>query len=124
MGTHSKLKAVRQVKVEMRLRYLVAILFITTLCLPPFVYDVEALSAEENLDVNAENLTHSSKLSLPFGSIPSAELLPCTLYVAPTGSDSNPGTQAAPFKSIQKAAEVVDQVTSFVSPMGFTGKMV
>ena len=29
-------------------------------------------------------------------------------YVSPTGSDSNPGTIGAPFKTIQKAADVVD----------------
>jgi hypothetical protein len=29
------------------------------------------------------------------------------LYVSPSGSDTNPGTQTAPFKTIQKAADVV-----------------
>jgi hypothetical protein len=71
----------------------------------------EAASQEIRSDPWVENLTHSSKLSTPFGSIPSTELLPCTLYVAPSGSDSNPGTQASPFKSIQKAAEVVNPGT-------------
>ena len=31
-----------------------------------------------------------------------------TFYVSPTGSDSNPGTQAQPFRTIQKAADVVN----------------
>ena len=31
-----------------------------------------------------------------------------TLYVSPAGSDSNPGTQAAPFKTIQKAADIAN----------------
>jgi hypothetical protein len=31
-----------------------------------------------------------------------------TYYVAPTGSDSNPGTSSQPFRTIQKAADLVD----------------
>src|SRR5215510_15234163 len=31
-----------------------------------------------------------------------------TFYVSPTGSDSNPGTQDQPFRTIQKAADVVN----------------
>jgi hypothetical protein len=31
-----------------------------------------------------------------------------TLYVSPTGSDTNPGTEAQPFQTIQKAANVVN----------------
>src|SRR5215467_2514289 len=31
-----------------------------------------------------------------------------TLYVSPTGSDSNPGTQDQPFRTIQRAADVVN----------------
>src|SRR5215467_10050680 len=31
-----------------------------------------------------------------------------TFYVSPTGSDSNPGTQAQPFRNIQRAADVVN----------------
>src|SRR5262249_31357167 len=31
-----------------------------------------------------------------------------TYYVSPTGSDSNPGSEAAPFKTIQKAADIVN----------------
>jgi parallel beta-helix repeat protein len=34
------------------------------------------------------------------------------LYVATTGSDSNPGTQSAPFRTIQKAANVVSAGTT------------
>ena len=33
-------------------------------------------------------------------------------YVAPTGSDANPGTQAAPFRTIKKAASVVKPSTT------------
>src|SRR5262249_13935898 len=31
-----------------------------------------------------------------------------TFYVSPTGSDTNPGTQDRPFRTIQKAADVVN----------------
>ena len=31
-----------------------------------------------------------------------------TFYVSPTGSDSNPGTEQQPFRTIQKAAGLVD----------------
>src|SRR5438034_10559155 len=31
-----------------------------------------------------------------------------TYYVAPTGSDSNPGTSAAPWRTIQKAANTLN----------------
>jgi Protein of unknown function (DUF1565). len=33
-----------------------------------------------------------------------------TFYVAPTGSDSNPGTEAAPFKTITKAQKAVREI--------------
>lgn len=39
----------------------------------------------------------------------SAEVIGATYYVAPTGSDSNPGTNTAPFRNIQKAADIVSQ---------------
>lgn len=43
-------------------------------------------------------------------------------YVATTGSDSNPGTQAAPFKTILKASQVaVPDTTIHVSPGTYTG---
>ncbi|HEX2913774.1 MAG TPA: right-handed parallel beta-helix repeat-containing protein [Chloroflexia bacterium] len=38
-----------------------------------------------------------------------------TLYVAPSGNDSNPGTLEAPFKSIGKAQEVVRSINSGMS---------
>ena len=37
-----------------------------------------------------------------------------TLYVSPTGSDSNPGTQAQPFRTIQKAADVVNPGSTMI----------
>src|SRR5688572_155849 len=33
--------------------------------------------------------------------------VPAALYVAPTGSDANPGTAAAPWRTLQHAADVV-----------------
>jgi hypothetical protein len=99
---------VGQIKVDKRQRILFGILIIAAFSLAHIVQRVEALTPQVNPSVQEENLTHSSKLSAPFGSFPSAELLPCTLYVAPSGSDENPGTQPAPFKSIQKAANVVN----------------
>ena len=46
------------------------------------------------------------------------------LYVATTGSDSNPGTQAAPFKTIQKAASVAKPSTTVhVAPGTYSGNV-
>ena len=39
----------------------------------------------------------------------SRELLSTSWYVSPSGSTSNPGTLAAPFKTIQQAANVAEQ---------------
>jgi pectin methylesterase-like acyl-CoA thioesterase len=39
--------------------------------------------------------------------LPSACAFGATYYVATTGLDTNPGTQTAPFQTIQKAADVV-----------------
>src|SRR5437764_559929 len=57
--------------------------------------------------------THSASSSVfraAFGSALLAclplSLAAATWYVAPTGSDSNPGTQASPFQSITKAQSV------------------
>ncbi len=52
-----------------------------------------------------QNLTKVDGLITPAGFPSNAE---CTLHVAPSGSDNNPGTKVAPFKSIQKAANVVN----------------
>ena len=38
-----------------------------------------------------------------------AEVIGATFYVAPAGSDSNPGTKTAPFRNIQKAADVASR---------------
>ena len=56
-------------------------------------------------DPSQTELLKIDELSIPAGVLSKAE---CTLYVAPSGSDENPGTQSAPFKSIQKAADVVN----------------
>ena len=37
------------------------------------------------------------------------EVVRTNLYVAPGGSDANPGTQAEPFRTIKRAAQVVTQ---------------
>jgi hypothetical protein len=45
-----------------------------------------------------------------------------TWYVAPSGSDSNPGTSAAPFATIQKAADVASAGdTVIVRPGTYAG---
>lgn len=44
-------------------------------------------------------------------------------YVSATGSDSNPGTSSAPFKTIQKAADTVP-AGSIVDVMGSTNERV
>lgn len=58
-------------------------------------------------------------------SISTGATLPSTahhLYVAPDGSDNNPGTQSAPFKTIQKASEVVvPDSTVHVAPGTYVG---
>lgn len=48
---------------------------------------------------------------------------PPHLYVATTGSDSNPGTYSAPFRTLQKAATVASAgVTVHVAPGTYNGK--
>ncbi len=45
-----------------------------------------------------------------------------TLHVSPSGSDSNPGTQAAPFKTIEKASEgATPGTTVLVAPGTYAG---
>jgi hypothetical protein len=47
-----------------------------------------------------------------------------TLYVSPTGDDSNPGTQAAPFKTIEKASNNATPGTTVrVAPGTYTGSI-
>src|SRR6266576_3913853 len=44
------------------------------------------------------------------------------LYVSPSGSDSNPGTQAAPFKTILAASQVAQPGTAVhVTPGTYSG---
>lgn len=35
-----------------------------------------------------------------------------TYYVSPTGNDSNPGTEALPFRTIEKARDVIRTINS------------
>ena len=68
----------------------------------------------------------SRSLALATGSesAPSVHLRSGALryYVAPGGSDANPGTSAAPFKTIQKAADLADAGdTVIVRPGVYTG---
>src|SRR4051812_34810957 len=53
----------------------------------------------------AKNLPRALAV-LPLALFLHSAALATTWYVAPTGSDSNPGTQASPFKSITKAQSV------------------
>jgi hypothetical protein len=39
--------------------------------------------------------------------VPASEAAAATYYVATTGNDANPGTEAAPFRTMQKAANMV-----------------
>jgi hypothetical protein len=49
-------------------------------------------------------------------------MTPADIYVSPTGSDSNPGTQAAPFKTIARAAQAATPgVTILVAPGTYSG---
>lgn len=50
------------------------------------------------------------------------EVVRTNLYVAPGGSDANPGTQAEPFRTIKRAAQVVTPGTTvYVAPGQYTG---
>ena len=50
------------------------------------------------------------------------EVVRTNLYVAPNGSDANPGTQAEPFRTIARAAQVVTAGTTvYVAPGQYTG---
>jgi hypothetical protein len=50
------------------------------------------------------------------------EVVRANLYVSPNGSDSNPGTEAEPFRSIARAAQVVTPGTTVhVAPGVYTG---
>jgi hypothetical protein len=64
---------------------------------------VNPLPASASLFSN-QNQTRISGTTTPANMDVDAE---CTLFVSSSGTDSNPGTQAAPFKSIQRAANVV-----------------
>ena len=81
------LKIARQIEQEKRMRLVFAIFLVSLLSLAFFVYSVDALSPDEILSAPAENLTY---------------------YVSPSGSDANPGTENQPFKTIQKAADIVE----------------
>ena len=51
-----------------------------------------------------------------------AEVVRTNLFVAPTGSDANPGTQSEPFRTIGRAAQVVTPgATVYVAPGQYTG---
>jgi hypothetical protein len=80
------LKIAKRIEQEKRLRLLFVILLITILSLTFYVQSVDALSPDEIL-------------SAPAGSP--------TYYVSPSGSDANPGTETQPFKTIQKAVDIV-----------------
>lgn len=46
----------------------------------------------------------------------------CHLYVAPNGADSNPGTEAAPFRTIERAAQAaLPDTTVHVAPGNYAG---
>ncbi len=50
------------------------------------------------------------------------EVVRTNLYVAPNGSDANPGTEAEPFRTISRAAQVVTPGTTvYVAPGQYTG---
>lgn len=54
--------------------------------------------------------------------VPAAATLSTRYYVAPTGSDTNPGSSSAPFKTIERAATVVGAGDSvIVRPGVYTG---
>ncbi|MCH7588961.1 MAG: right-handed parallel beta-helix repeat-containing protein [Chloroflexi bacterium] len=105
--TISKLKTTKKLNVENRQKILFPILIVAAISLALYVHSVEALPLDSNTDANNQNLSQPSRLFVPFGSISTAEQPACTLYVALSGSDSNPGTRNEPFRSIQKAADGV-----------------
>jgi len=77
-------------------------------------------------DVRIQALLVGSAAVLGTASPAMAAATPATTYnyyVSPTGSDSNPGTSAAPFKTLKKAAAVAARAstTVFVAPGTYTG---
>ena len=54
----------------------------------------------------------SLSILLPGGTIIVKAAIQATYYVAPDGSDSNPGTLTQPFATIQKARDVVSTINS------------
>ena len=86
----------------------------------PDAEHVTAVTAEESAASDLDD-AHSAKRPGELAAVPGVPLLPMPgrfLYVSPTGSDDNPGTQGAPFATIQRASE---EATA-TSPSGVDGR--
>jgi hypothetical protein len=90
--------------------------------------DIDGLArdATTGIDIGAwQHLDSGTPPPTPTPTPPPPEAIPATTYnyyVATTGSDSNPGTQAAPFKTIAKAAAMAKPSTTVrVAPGTYAG---
>src|SRR5512142_1628851 len=76
---------------------------VTLFCAIVLIMPTAALAQSGGAGTNATNLISDAK--------PAAATF-ASYYISPTGSDSNPGTLAAPFQTIAKARDVVRTVSA------------
>lgn len=87
-------------------------------------YDSDPLAAEAAADEAQAPATDgtAAPTRLLATLVPASTTATYRYYVAPTGSDSNPGTQSAPFRTIGRAAQVAKPSTTvFVAPGTYSG---
>jgi parallel beta-helix repeat protein len=92
---------------------------------PPFDLDGKPRNSSTGIDIGAYQHLASTTPPPPPPPEPTPDPLPLTtynFYVAPTGSDTNPGTKSAPFKTIARAARaVLPNSTVHVAPGTYAG---
>ena len=85
----------------------------------------QALTTETAAASAPEPALATAGASLPSGAIDPAAVIPATtynFYVSPSGSDTNPGTRAAPFKTLARAAKAARASTTvWVAPGTYAG---
>jgi hypothetical protein len=92
-----------------------------------FATDLEGAARNDTTGYDVGALQHASTATPPPPPPPDSDPAPIPnttykFYVAPTGSDSNPGTQSAPWKTIAKAVTMVKPSTTvFVAPGTYYG---
>jgi hypothetical protein len=84
--------------------------------------DAAELAADPTTTPSSESAVVAASNGEPSSDTIVAGATTSALYVAATGSDANPGTQAAPFKTILKASTVAQPgVTVYVAPGNYAG---